>query len=189
MVDENTVESESKQVQLLALATSRALSVDALDEMGIIQALIYHYNRYRGLKAFLLDIDHKTLAYRGISSFIVATSPDSDNNTEDQINELKAWIIDTLKALNNPNITLVISCLGSQLYRFSDVIDKASPPLANIDFAPLHEFDEVVEDARMKYDLLMINQEKSPKYITNSLEDAEYLDLRITADDLDDEYE
>lgn len=189
MVDESTEHSESKQVQLLALATSRALSVDALDEMGIIQALVYHYNRYRGLKAFLLDIDHKALAYRGISSFIVATSPDSKNNTEDQINELKEWIINTLKTLNNPNITLVISCLGSQLYRFSDVIDRASPPLANIDFAPLHEFDEVVEDARLKYDLLLINQQQPPRYVTNALAGSDYTNIRVTADDLDDEYE
>lgn len=188
MVEEKTEHSESKQMQLLALATSRALSVDALDEMGIIQALVYHYNRYRGLKAFLLDIDHKALAYRGISSFIVASSPDNHNNTEDQINGLKEWIVSTLKTLNNPNITLVISCLGSQLYRFSDVIDRASPPLANIDFAPLHEFDEVVEDARLKYDLLLINKEQNPKYITNALGGNDYTDLQITAEDLEDEY-
>lgn len=188
MVEEKTEHSESKEMQLLALATSRALSVDALDEMGIIQALVYHYNRYRGLKAFLLDIDHKALAYRGISSFIVASSPDNHNNTEDQINELKEWIVSTLKTLNNPNITLVISCLGSQLYRFSDVIDRASPPLANIDFAPLHEFDEVVEDARLKYDLLLINKEQNPKYVTSSLGGNDYTDLQITAEDLEDEY-
>jgi hypothetical protein len=188
MVDETQEQSESKQLQLLALASTRALSVDALDEMGIIQALIYHYNRYRGLKAFLLDIDHKTLAYRGISSFIVATSPDSKSNNEDQINELKEWIITTLKQLNNPNITLVVSCLGSQLYRFSDVIDRAVPPLANIDFAPLHEFDEVVEDARLKYDLLLIQRSEAPKFITNDLGGNDYSEIQITAEDLEDEY-
>lgn len=156
---------EARHTQLLALAQTRALSVDALDELGIIQALVYHYNRYRGLKAFLLDIDHNTVAYRGISSFIVATSPDMKSSTEDQIDALKTWILRTLQELNNPNITLVISCLGSQLYRFSDVIDKASPPLANIDFAPLHEFDEVIADSQMRYDLLLIRQGESPKYL------------------------
>lgn len=186
MVDEIPEKDDSKQEQLLALATSRALSVDALDEMGIIQALVYHYNRYRGLKAFLLDIDHKAVAYRGISSFIVATSPDSTENTEDQINDLKEWIVSTLKQLNNPNITLVISCLGSQLYRFSDVIDRAIPPLANIDFAPLHEFDEVVADAQLKYDLLLAREGSAPKLITGDVVDA-YAKYEITEDELDDE--
>lgn len=189
MVEDTAAKSDSTEMRLLALATSRALSVDTLDELGIIQALIYHYNRYRGLKAFLLDIDQKALAYRGISTFIVATSPDQPHNTDNEIDALKEWIVDTLKTLNNPNITLVISCLGSQLYRFSDVIDRARPPLANIDFAPLHEFDEVVADARLKYDLLLINERENPRYLTNTLGGAQYAELQLTTEDFEDEYD
>lgn len=147
---------------LVALSETRALSVDKLDEMGIIATLMYHYNRYRGLKAFLLDINHQELAYKGISSFLVASSPDPKAEAEDPIEDLKAWILNTIKELNNTNLTLVISCPASSLYRFADVIDKASPPLANIDFAPLHQFDEIVSDANLRYDILLDLRGRGP---------------------------
>lgn len=152
---------------LVALTQTRALSVDNLDEMGIIATLMYHYNRYRGLKAFLLDINHHELAYKGISSFLVATSPDNLESA-DPIEELKTWILNNVKALNNPNLTLVISCQASSLYRFADVIDKADPPLANIDFAPLHQFDEIVSDAKVRYDILMIDRAPEPELLEQS---------------------
>lgn len=141
---------------LTLLTQTRAIAVDALDEVGLIESLMFHYNKYRGLKAFLLDIDQSHLAYKGVSSFLVATSPDAQAESANAINDLKTWILNTLAELKNPNITLVISCPASQLYRFADVIDKADPPLANIDFAPLHEFEEVVSDAKLKYDLALI---------------------------------
>ncbi len=144
---------------LIVRSQSQAVAVELLDEAGIIEALMFHYNRYRGLKAFLLDIDQGELAYKGVSSFLLASSPDVDAASNDVIDELKTWILSKLTELNNRNITLVISCPASSLYRFSDIIDKANPPLANIDFAPLHEFDEVVNDARIKYDIMRIGQE------------------------------
>jgi hypothetical protein len=154
-----------EQHALVALTEPRALAVDNLDELGIITSLMYHYNRYRGLKAFLLDINHHELAYKGISSFLVATSPDSKEQSEDPIEDLKTWILSTIKTLNNTNLTLVISCNASSLYRFSDVIDKAQPPLANIDFAPLHQFDEIVSDAKVRYDILMLDRAPEPELI------------------------
>jgi hypothetical protein len=150
---------------LVALTQTRALAVNNLDELGIITSLMYHYNRYRGLKAFLLDIDHNEVAYKGISSFLVATSPDISGHTEDPIEDLKTWILKTIEKLNNPNLTLVISCHASSLYRFSDVIDKATPPLANIDFAPLHQFDEIVNDAKLRYDILMLDKAPEPELL------------------------
>lgn len=150
---------KSSEKALVELSRSRALSVDNLDEIGIITTLMYHYNRYRGLKAFLLDIDQTQLAFKGISSFLVATSPDMPEGADDPIEDLKAWILETITQLQNTNLTLVISCPASSLYRFAEVIDKADPPLANIDFAPLHEFDEVVNDAKLKYDLLLLEQQ------------------------------
>ena len=149
---------QTTEKALQAISQTRALSVDNLDELGIITTLMYHYNRYRGLKAFLLDIDQRQLAYKGISSFLLATSPDIGQDAHDPIAQLKSWIIDTIKQLDNENLTLVISCPASSLYHFAEVIDKADPPLANIDFAPLHEFDEVVNDAKLKYDLLLLEQ-------------------------------
>jgi hypothetical protein len=154
------------QKALVALAETRALSVDNLDEIGIIGSLMYHYNRYRGLKAFLLDINHHELAYKGISSFLIATSPDIDAEVDDPIDHLKTWILETITQLQNTNLTLVISCPASSLYRFADIIDKAAPPLANIDFAPLHQFDEVVNDAKLRYDILMVERGSAPKEIT-----------------------
>lgn len=163
--------STPKNQDLSALTQTRALAVDNLDEVGIIGSLIYHYNRYRGLKAFLLDINHQELAYQGISSFLVATSPEVEGETEDQIDKLKAWILATLTQLQNTNITLVISCPASCLYRFADVIDKASPPLANIDFAPLHQFDEVVNDAKLRYDILMMERSTAPQEISDETDE------------------
>lgn len=153
---------------LVALSETRALSVDNLDEMGIIATLMYHYNRYRGLKAFLLDINHQELAYKGISAFLKAVSPDPKAGAEDPIEDLKTWILDTIKSLNNPNLTLVISCPASSLYRFADVIDKANPPLANIDFAPLHQFDEIVNDAKLRYDILLVERGIEPAGLLES---------------------
>lgn len=161
---------EQHNHDLVVLSESRALAVDQLDDLGIIATLMYHYNRYRGLKAFLLDINHNELAYKGISSFLVATSPDSSEHSEDPIEDLKAWILATIKELNNPNLTLVISCQASSLYRFADVIDNAEPPLANIDFAPLHQFDEVVNDAKVRYDLLMLANPGEPEELPESEE-------------------
>lgn len=158
---------------LIALTETKALAVNTLDELGIITALMYHYNRYRGLKAFLLDIDHNEVAYKGISSFLVATSPDTKDHSEDPIEDLKKWILDTIQTLNNPNLTLVISCHASSLYRFSDVIDKAVPPLANIDFAPLHQFDEIVNDAKLRYDMLMIERRPEPELLEGPDEEDE----------------
>lgn len=152
-------EQSSLDQALIERSKSQAIAVEALDEAGVIEALMYHYNRYRGLKAFLLDINQQELAYKGISAFLVASSPDTEETDHDTIEELKDWVIKKLAELNNKNITLVISCPASSLYRFSDIIDKAQPPLANIDFAPLHEFDEVVHDARIKYDIMRIEQQ------------------------------
>jgi len=160
----------TEEKALVALSETRALSVDSLDEMGIIATLMYHYNRYRGLKAFLLDINHQELAYKGISSFLVATSPDPKAEAEDPIDDLKTWILDTVKSLNNTNLTLVISCPASSLYRFADVIDKAAPPLANIDFAPLHQFDEIVNDAKLRYDILLVERGVEPEALENEPE-------------------
>jgi hypothetical protein len=157
-----------EQHALVALTETKALAVNNLDELGIITALMYHYNRYRGLKAFLLDIDHNEVAYKGVSSFLVATSPDSAAHSEDPVEDLKTWILETIQKLNNPNLTLVISCQASSLYRFSDVIDKAVPPLANIDFAPLHQFDEIVNDAKLRYDILMLDRTPEPESLEGS---------------------
>jgi hypothetical protein len=151
-----------EQHALIALTETRALAVDNLDETGIISTLMFHYNRYRGLKAFLLDINHAELAYKGVSSFLVASSPEAQGASADPIEDLKAWILSTLKSLQNTNLTLVISCPASSLYRFADVIDRADPPLANIDFAPLHQFDEIVNDAKLRYDILLIEQRPAP---------------------------
>lgn len=153
----------TQQQALSVLSETRALSVDSLDEVGIIASLMYHYNRYRGLKAFLLDIDHDELAYKGVSSFLVATSPDTPDGIEDPIEDLKQWILTNITSLNNKNLTLVISCPASALYRFADIIDRASPPLANIDFAPLHQFDEIVNDAKLRYDILLIERGVEPE--------------------------
>jgi hypothetical protein len=145
---------------LIVRSKSQAVAVELLDEAGIIEALMFHYNRYRGLKAFLLDIDQRELGYKGVSSFLIASSPDAEKGAAvDVIDDLKNWILAKLVELNNRNITLVISCPASSLYRFSDIIDRAQPPLANIDFAPLHEFDEVVNDTRIKYDIMRIEQQ------------------------------
>lgn len=155
-----------EQHELAIITQTRALSVTALDEVEIIASLMYHYNRYRGLKAFLLDINHQEIAYKGVSSFLVASSPDKlKGEDQDAIENLKTWILNTLTELNNPNITLVISCPASSLYRFADVIDKANPPLANIDFAPLHQFDEIVSDAKARYDILMLGQPAEPEHL------------------------
>ncbi len=155
--DSTLPEIELEQA-LITRSKSQAIAVEMLDEAGIIEALMYHYNRYRGLKAFLLDIDSHEIAYKGVSAFLIATSPDTQENSEDPIDGLKTWILNKLVELDNKNITLVISCPASSLYRFADVVDKAEPPLANIDFAPLHEFDEVVNDARIKYDIMLIER-------------------------------
>lgn len=149
--------TENTDTQTLeALMASRAIAVDALDGETLMQALMFHYNRYRGTKAFLLDINNDPVAFKGISYFLVAMSPDTGRSDSDAVIELKDWIVKKLAELNNPNITLVISCPASKLYQFADVIDRASPPLANIDFAPLHEFDEVVADARFSYDIMQL---------------------------------
>lgn len=157
-----------EQQALIELTQTRALAVDHLDEAGIIATLMYHYNRYRGLKAFLLDINHQELAYKGISSFLVATSPDLTQDSEDAVEELKSWILNTIQSLNNTNLTLVISCPASSLYRFADVIDNAQPPLANIDFAPLHQFDEIINDAKVRYDILMLDRTPESELIEPS---------------------
>lgn len=141
---------------LEALMESRAIAVDALDGAALMQALMFHYTKYRGIKAFLLDTHQDPVAFKGISYYLVAMSPDHERSDKEAISELKDWIIAKLAQLNNPNITLVISCPASKLYQFADVIDRAAPPLANIDFAPLHEFDEVVADARFTYDIMQL---------------------------------
>lgn len=153
MPDEHPADSSQA---LAALSEARAIAVDALDGEALIQALMFHYNKYRGIKAFLLDSNHAPVAFKGISYFLVAMSPDTDHSDKDAIDKLKDWIIKKLAELNNPNITLVISCPASKLYQFADVIDRATPPLANIDFAPLHEFEEVLADARLTYDIMQI---------------------------------
>lgn len=142
--------------ELELLSQSRAVAVDALDGEGVLQALMFHYNKYRGIKAFLLDTQFDPIAFKGISYFLVAASPDHVHSDVDEINALKNWIVAKLAELNNPNITLVISCPPSKLYHFADVIDRASPPLANIDFAPLHDFDEVLADARLTCDIMQL---------------------------------
>jgi hypothetical protein len=141
---------------LEALSQGRAIAVDALDGPELLQALMFHYNKYRGIKAFLLDINADPVAFKGISYFLVASSPDNERSDAEAIRDLKDWIVKKLAELNNPNITLVISCPASKLYQFADVIDRATPPLANIDFAPLHEFDEVIADARFTYDIMRL---------------------------------
>jgi hypothetical protein len=150
------VEQTEEGKMLAELMESRAIAVDALDEPGMMQSLMFHYNKYRGTKAFLLDTNSDPVAFKGISYYLVAMSPDNERSDRDAINELKDWIIKKLAELNNPNLTLVISCPASKLYQFADVIDRAAPPLANIDFAPLHEFDEVIADARLTYDIMKL---------------------------------
>jgi hypothetical protein len=141
---------------LEALSQSRAVAVNALDAPAVLQALMFHYNKYRGVKAFLLDTNYDPIAFKGISYFLVAASPDMAQSDQEAINALKEWIVAKLAEINSPNITLVISCPASKLYQFADVIDRASPPLANIDFAPLHEFDEVLADARLTCDIMQL---------------------------------